>query len=70
VIENKKLVQDWYCGKWKEPSKVTFTLTKKGKGTVLEFFQENVPDGEAKGVDSGWDDFYFAPMKEFLEDNA
>jgi len=67
VIKNKKLVQDWYGGKWKEPSIATFTLTKKGRNTMLDFVQKNVPDEEAKDIHEGWDDYYFGPMKKYLE---
>lgn len=67
VIKNKKLVQDWYGGNWEKPSKAIFTLTKKGKGTILELIHENVPDSEARNIDSGWDDYYLGPMKEYLE---
>ena len=70
IVKNTKLVQNWYGGKWKEPSIVTFVLTKKGKDTVLDFVQRNVPDEEAKDVDEGWDDYYFGPMKEYLEKNS
>lgn len=67
VIKNKMLAQDWYGGDWDEPSKVTFALTKKGGKTVLELVHENVPDSEAKDIDSGWDDYYLGPMREYLE---
>lgn len=67
ITENKKLVQDWYGGKWAQSSKATFTLTKKGKNTLLELVHENIPDKEAEDIDNGWDDYYLGPMKEYLE---
>ena len=27
----------------------------------------NIPDGEADDIDNGWTDYYFGPMKEYLE---
>jgi activator of HSP90 ATPase len=67
VIKNKKLAQDWYGGIWDKLSKLIITLTEKGKETLLELSQENIPDNEVKDIDSGWDDYYFGPMKEYLE---
>lgn len=67
VIPNKKLVQEWYGGGWEEPSEASFMLTKKGKDTLLELVHKNVPENEAKEIDSGWDDYYFGPMKKYLE---
>jgi len=67
VMKNKKLAQDWYGGDWTEPSKATFTLTKKGDKTLLELIHENVPGKEAKDINSGWDDYYLGPMKKYLE---
>jgi activator of HSP90 ATPase len=67
VIKNKKLAQDWYGGVWDKPSKLVIILTKKGKSTLLELLQKNVPENEAKDIDSGWDDYYLGPMKKYLE---
>lgn len=69
VVVNKELAQDWYGGKWDEPSKVVFTLTKKGDRTLLELVHENVPEKEIADIDSGWDNYYLDPMKEYLEKN-
>jgi activator of HSP90 ATPase len=67
VIKNKKLAQDWYGGVWDKPSKVVFTLEKNGKETIFKLVQKNVPDDEAEDIDSGWDSYYFGPMKKYLE---
>jgi activator of HSP90 ATPase len=67
VIENSKLVQEWFGGDWAKPSIVTFTLKKDIKGTVLELEQNNVPNDEFDDIDQGWDEFYLGPMKEMLE---
>jgi len=64
----KKLVQEWYGGKWEEPSIVTFKLQKKGDSTELELVQENVPDEEYEDIDNGWKEYYLGPLKEYLED--
>jgi len=64
----KKLVQEWYGGKWKEPSIVTFKLEKQGNSTDLNLLQENVPDDEYKDIDDGWKEYYLGPLKDYVED--
>ncbi|HLD96125.1 MAG TPA: SRPBCC domain-containing protein, partial [Patescibacteria group bacterium] len=34
VVANRKLVQDWYSGKWEKPSRATFDLSPKDGGTL------------------------------------
>jgi activator of HSP90 ATPase len=63
----KKLVQEWYGGKWKEPSIATFKLDKQGHSTELELVQENVPDNEYEDIDEGWKEYYLGPLKEYVE---
>ncbi|MBF8250205.1 MAG: Activator of Hsp90 ATPase 1 family protein [Candidatus Levybacteria bacterium] len=67
VVPLKKLVQEWYGGKWEKPSVVTFTLTKDGNKTKLNLLQTDVPDNEVKDIDDGWKEYYLGPMKEYLE---
>jgi activator of HSP90 ATPase len=68
VVINKKLVQEWYGGDWAEASRVTFTFASEGNKTQVELLQENVPDSEAKDIDSGWDDYYIGQIKAYLEE--
>jgi activator of HSP90 ATPase len=63
----KKLVQEWYGGKWEEPSIVTFKLEKQGNSTELNLLQENVPDDEYKDIDSGWKEYYLGSLKDYVE---
>ena len=67
VIPNKLLVQDWYAGKWEEPSTATFTLKLLGSSTELILLHENVPDEETDEIDDGWDEYYLGKIKEYLE---
>lgn len=68
VEKFKKLVQEWYGGKWEEPSIVTFKLEKKGSSTDIELIHENVPDEEYEDIDKGWKDYYLTPLKEYVEE--
>jgi len=67
VIPEKKLVQDWYGGKWDKPSKATFELSTRCGKTTLNFSQTDVPEDEVTDIDAGWDDYYFGPMQDLLE---
>lgn len=68
VLENKRLVQDWYSGKWKEPSILTIELFENNGETRVELVHENVPEEELGEIDRGWDSYYFEPLKEFVEE--
>lgn len=68
VLPNQILEQDWYEGKWLEPSKVRFTLSKVGDKTKIELLHENVPDNQAEDIEDGWKRYYLGPMKDYLED--
>lgn len=70
VIEEEKLVQAWYAGEWPEPSIVTFALTPKEEGTVIDLLHENIPDKEYDGISKGWDQYYLGAIKDYLERKA
>ena len=65
----KKIVQSWRGSDWPEGifSKATFTLAKTLTGTKLTFTQTGVPLSQYKNIKQGWVDYYWQPMKEFLE---
>jgi len=65
-VENKKIVQEWYGGKWDKPSKVTFTLTEENDETTVELLHEDVPDNSHGSIDDGWRTYYLGPMKEMF----
>ncbi|MEX0616326.1 MAG: SRPBCC domain-containing protein [Candidatus Woykebacteria bacterium] len=67
VVESKKLVQDWFGGDWREPSKVTFVLTSDPDGTRVDLIHENLPDEEAGEFEDGWRKFYMGEIKRLLE---
>lgn len=67
VIPNKKLVQEWYGGKWDEPSMVRFTLVARDNETILELAQENIPDAAFNSIENGWKVYYLGPLKELFE---
>ena len=70
VIPHKKLVQDWFGGKWEIPSIVTFDLDSKDEDTTeVSLLHEQVPDDEAKDIEEGWKEYYMNPLKDYVENN-
>ena len=67
VLKEKKIVQEWYAGKWKEPSIVTFELSEEGSNTHLTVIHTSIPEKEVEAIDSGWDDYYLSPLKAVVE---
>lgn len=67
VSPPSRLVEEWFGGDWPRPSVATFELMPAGAGTRVTLTHTGVPDDEAGDIDAGWDDFYFGPMKDLLE---
>ncbi|VVB79012.1 Activator of Hsp90 ATPase -like protein [uncultured archaeon] len=71
LVPGKKIVQKWACADFPEKhfSDVTFELKSKGpKQTELIFTQVNVPDELFEDLSAGWNDFYWEPIKDYIED--
>lgn len=67
VVKEKRLVQEWFAGKWEEPSILTFTLLEKDSATIVGLVHENVPDEGAEDIEHGWKDYYMLPLKRLVE---
>ncbi|MFH0977790.1 MAG: SRPBCC family protein [Candidatus Woesearchaeota archaeon] len=69
IIKDKRIVQIWRASDWPRGiySKVSFEFEKSGKNTKLKFSQEGVPESQYAEIKEGWSDFYWGPMKKFLE---
>lgn len=72
LIEGKKIVQAWHFKEdgWPEDhfSTCTFLFEKAGDKTKLSFLQSEVPEGSAASLKEGWKEFYWKPMKVYLND--
>jgi len=68
--EGKKIVQAWGFkeNNWPEKyfSNVTFVFDKAKNGTKLSFTHSGVPAENYKSLKTGWQDYYWAPMKNYL----
>jgi activator of HSP90 ATPase len=69
LVPDKRIVQAWRGSDWPKGhySIATFLLKRIKGGTRLVFSQIGVPDREYKGINQGWRDHYWKPMKEMLE---
>jgi len=71
LVKDKKIVQAWRADMHEWPknyfSKATFVLRKIKGGTRLTFTQTGVPVASFKGINQGWHDHYWEPMKSMLE---
>jgi activator of HSP90 ATPase len=71
--KGKKIVQAWHFDEdgWPENhfSTCTFLFEPDGDKTKLTFTQEGVPEHKVEELSKGWEEFYWEPMKEYLEEN-
>ena len=66
VVSGSRLVQEWYGGDWKEPSKATFNIKPNGRGSIVELIHENVPEEEYDNINEGWNKYYLGPLREIF----
>lgn len=69
LIPDKKIVQSWRGSDWPEGhfSKVVFSFEVTEEGTKLTFTHDGIPADFFDDIKQGWEDFYWKPMKKFLE---
>jgi activator of HSP90 ATPase len=69
LIPGKRIVQAWRASEWPEGtySILRLELKAKGKGSRLIVDHLGIPDEFRDGVDSGWHEFYWEPMKAYFE---
>jgi activator of HSP90 ATPase len=69
LVPDRKIVQSWRSDDWPEGhySKVTFDLENTSGGTRLNFTQTGVPEEFYEDIRQGWHDYYWNPMKRYLE---
>jgi uncharacterized protein YndB with AHSA1/START domain len=70
LVSPRLIVQAWRGKGWPKGtySIVTFALARKaGGGTKISFTHAGVPAGDVKSKAKGWRDFYWKPLKAYLE---
>lgn len=70
VLEtNKRISQAWRTSEFPEgaeDSQVDILLEENEGKTTLTLKHTRIPEGQADGYKTGWQDYYFKPMKEFF----
>ena len=67
VVQDKKLIQEWYFEDNLEPSIVTVILTRQDDKTLVELQHTNIPDEAFDNIKEGWNKYYFSTLKKYLE---
>ncbi len=70
IEKDKVIVQSWRTTDFRESdpdSQIMFHFSKKGKGTRLMFVHSKVPDRLTESLRQGWIDYYWVPLKAYLE---
>jgi uncharacterized protein YndB with AHSA1/START domain len=69
VVENEKLVQQWYFGDddEKTPSIVTMKIWPKKGNSSVELTHTNIPDEAYENIVEGWNEAYLGAVKLLLE---
>lgn len=66
----KRIVHEWTTTEWPAgypASMVEITLRKKGGATELTMVHSKVPREQAEDYAQGWTDYYWKPLKQYLE---
>ena len=69
VVPGRLIVQSWRSSGWKKSdadSTLVIAFVAQGKKTRVELTHVNVPDDDFGGVSNGWEQYYFAPWREYL----
>ncbi len=68
LVPGRRIVQAWRASEWPEGaySILRLELAPRGKGTRLVVDHLGIPDEFRDGVDSGWYEFYWEPMKKYF----
>ncbi|OYT14834.1 MAG: ATPase [Bacteroidetes bacterium 4572_77] len=69
IVENEKLVQQWYFGEEDEtsPSIVSLKLWVKGAQCSVELLHTNIPDEAYDNIVEGWNEAYLGAVKKMME---
>lgn len=68
LAPGRRIVQAWRASEWPEGaySVLTLQLHPRGKGTRMIVDHLGIPDAFRDGVDKGWHEFYWEPMKKYF----
>jgi len=68
--KGKRIVQEWVTSEWPDsypPSKLELTFREIEGKTELTMVHSNVPAVQEAELKQGWIDYYWVPLKKYLE---
>lgn len=69
-LENgRRIIQRWKTSEWPKgykSSTLELAFRPKGRGTVVELVQTNVPAAQVDNYKRGWVDYYWTPLKRYF----
>jgi len=68
IIDNQLIKQQWNFEGEEVTSIVTLSLKDEGNFTRVELLHTEIPDEAFENILEGWDQYYFKPLRELLED--
>jgi activator of HSP90 ATPase len=64
----KRIVQSWSTSNFPDgsaPSRLEILLEEDPEGCKVTLVHTNIPDGQGKEYEQGWQDHYFSPMMDY-----
>jgi uncharacterized protein YndB with AHSA1/START domain len=73
LVPKSLIVQSWRASHWKKQdldSILILTLKPYGRGkTLVDLVHANVPEHDFAGVSQGWELYYWAPWRTYLQES-
>jgi activator of HSP90 ATPase len=66
----RRILQSWRCSDFGESdpdSQLELLFVPEGNGTRLLLNHTNLPDNLREDLESGWQEYYFAPMQRYFQ---
>ena len=70
LVPKRLIVQSWRSANWSEDaidSTLTLSFWSDGDGARIELAHVNVPESDFAGVSQGWEKYYWAPWRAWLD---
>lgn len=69
LAPHQRIVQAWRTTEFppdSPDSRLEVMLNEVNDGTEVTIIHTNIPDGQGKGYEEGWIDYYFTPMQKYF----
>ena len=70
-LDGERILQTWRTIQFEDSdrdSSIVVTFEVSSTGTLVTLRHWNIPPDQAEGYESGWPNFYFAPMQDYFSD--